>query len=252
MKFVRFIAGGEESWGIAEGGRAIRITGNPLEGWEKTDQSFSLDEIKYLPPCYPTKMIVVGWNYAAHAGEAGASAPKSPMFYPLAAGSLAAHMEKLDYPDGLKRVDHEAELVAVMGKRAKNVPREKAKDYILGYSCGNDISARDFQWDEKDPNVARAKTVDGFSPVGPFLVTDIDAGDLTIKMTVNGKVRQQSSTRNMVFAIDELIEAVSRYLTLEPWDIIFTGTPEGISAVARGDVMEVMIDGIGTLCNTIA
>jgi 2-keto-4-pentenoate hydratase/2-oxohepta-3-ene-1,7-dioic acid hydratase in catechol pathway len=251
MKFIHFCVGAQELWGIPAGNEISEISGVPWEKWQETGRVHPTETIQYLPPCAPSKMFVVGWNYAEHAHETGDEAPASPQYYPLAASSVIAHLDPVVYPRGLRRVDHEAELVVVIGHKGKNIPENEAERYIAGFSCGNDVSARDFQWDPDDKNIPRAKTVDTFSPVGPYLVTDIDYRDLAIEMKVNGIVRQSSTTGRMVFTVPRLISAVSRYITLFPGDIIFSGTPQGISPVQVGDLMEVTIEGIGTLCNLV-
>lgn len=261
MKFIHFLDGGRAAWGTVEEGGALgnvieEISAAPWEDWQKTGRTRREADIRYLPPCQPSKMFVVGWNYAAHAHETGDEAPEKPQFFPLAASSVIAHLEPVIYPAGVERVDHEAELVVVIGRVGKNIPEEEAEQYIAGYTCGNDVSARDFQWDPKDPNIPRAKTVDTFSPLGPYLVTDINARDLAtrglmMEMKVNGEVRQSARTGQMVFTVPQLIAAVSRYVTLQPGDVIFSGTPQGISPVKAGDLMEVSVEGIGTLINPV-
>lgn len=251
MKFVHYRSGSDECWGIQEDDALIEISNSPWNRWEKTSRMHKIESIRYLPPCSPSKMVIVGWNYADHAQETGDEAPAKPQFFPLAASSVIAHNDPVVYPNGLERVDHEAELVVVIGRKCKGVAEEEAGAYIAGFSCGNDVSARDFQWDADDKNIPRAKTVDTFSPVGPCLVTGIDYRNLAIEMKVNGEVRQSANTRDMVFNVSQLIAAISRYVTLMPGDVIFSGTPKGISPVKVGDVMEVGIEGIGTLRNPV-
>lgn len=258
MKFARYMYGGGERWGIPEGSALSEIKGDPLNGYEMTGVVHILGErhdthIEYLPPCLPGQMIIVGWNYKNHArgSDDKQIGPAEPMYYPLSPRSIVGHEAKVIYPFGVERVEHEAELVVIMGKRAKGVRASDAKRYILGYSCGNDVSARDIQNHPVNANLPRAKTIDTFSPVGPYLVTDIDADDLPIRAAINGQIRQDARTSDMFFGVGALIEAISTYITLEPWDVIFTGTPVGSSVVQRGDMMEVTIEGIGTLLNQV-
>lgn len=251
MKFVHFRSAAADLWGILQDDRIAEITAAPWEKWLKNGRTHALMSIQYLPPCDASKMFVVGWNYAAHARETGDKAPANPQFFPLAASSIIAHNEPVIYPHGVKRVDHEAELVVVIGKKGKDISEVNADQYIAGFSCGNDVSARDFQWNPDDLNIPRAKTVDTFSPIGPCLVTDLNYQNLTIEMKVNGEIRQAANTREMVFSIPQLISTISRYVTLLPGDVIFSGTPQGISPVQAGDVMEVSIEGIGTLRNLV-
>jgi 2-keto-4-pentenoate hydratase/2-oxohepta-3-ene-1,7-dioic acid hydratase in catechol pathway len=252
MRLVRFAWAEGSRWGEVQGDdRVVEVEGDPYSGWQTTRRTHRLADLKLLPPCNPSKMIIVGWNYAAHAQEANAKPPLAPLFYPLAAGSLIAHEEPVVYPPEVERVDHEAELVVVIGRTARRVSQEDAEHYIAGYTCGNDVSARDFQWNRADENIPRAKTVDTFSPVGPWLVPHLDHRRLAVEMRVNGQIRQSAHTSDMVFSVARLMADISRFVTLLPGDIIFTGTPEGISPVKVGDIMEVTIEGIGTLRNQV-
>lgn len=251
MKFIHFRSDITDLWGILQDDIIFEITNSPWSEWNKNGKVHSIEGIQYLPPCSPSKMFVVGWNYVDHAHETGDEAPAKPQYFPLAASSIIAHNEPVIFPRGLKRVDHEAELVVVIGRKAKCVPENEADHYIAGFSCGNDVSARDFQWDPDDKNIPRAKTVDTFSPIGPYLVTDLDYQNLSIEMRVNDKVRQSANTRDMVFSVPQLLSSISRYVTLLPGDVIFSGTPKGISPVNVGDLLEVTIEGIGTLSNLV-
>lgn len=251
VKFVRFAFLQERRWGLLDGENVIELIGSPYYGWKTTERVHYLQELRILTPADPTKMIVVGWNYAAHACETNDEPLDFPQFFPLAANSIIAHQEPVIIPADLVRVDHEAELVVVIGRQTRGVTEEEAEQCIAGFTCGNDVSARDFQWHPKDKNVARSKTVDTFSPIGPYLVTDIDYQNLDIKMRVNGELRQSSNTCNLIFSVPCLISHISRYVTLFPGDVIFTGTPAGISPVKPGDVMEVIIEHIGALRNPV-
>lgn len=251
MRLVRFAWAAGSRWGLVEGDVVYDIEGSPYAGWRQTRRRHLLADLKLLAPCNASKMIIVGWNYAAHAQETNAEAPKQPLFYPLAASSIIAHEEPVLYPAGIGRVDHEAELVVVIGRAARRIAEKEAAEYIAGYTCGDDVSARDLQWDKADPNLPRAKTPDTFSPVGPWLVPDLDVSDLAVEMKVNGQTRQSSRTSQMVFTVPQLLAAVTRFVTLYPGDIIFSGTPAGISPIAPGDVLEVTVQGIGTLRNQV-
>lgn len=249
MKFVRFAYSEASRWGLLEGDRVIELVGHPAYRWQATKRVHLLNDLKILTPCTPGKMIIVGWNYAAHAHETNDEPLEFPQFFPLAANSVIAHQEPVLVPTEIQRVDHEAELVVIISHEARRVDEKDAEQYIAGFTCGNDVSARDFQWHPRDKNVPRSKTVDTFSPIGPYLVTGIDYQNLEIEMRVNGQVRQHSNTREMIFSVPCLISSISRYVTLYPGDIIFTGTPEGISPIKPGDIMEVFVEDIGTLIN---
>ncbi|MDR1570507.1 MAG: fumarylacetoacetate hydrolase family protein [Oscillospiraceae bacterium] len=260
IRFVRYLYNGEEHWGISKALYIQEISGDPCNGYRATDiqhsyaeQSEKHDEhLEFLPPCQPGQMIIVGWNYKDHTPGAAGKGPEIPLFYPLSPRSIIGHGHKVIYPVGLSRVEHEAELVVIIGKRAKNVKAADANEYILGYSCGNDVSARDIQNHPEYANLPRAKTVDTFSPIGPFLVTGIDdPSGLAIEARVNGEVRQSAKISDMFFSVPELIESITQYMTLEPWDVIFTGTPQGPSAVHPGDTMVVQIEKVGALINQV-
>lgn len=252
MRLARFVLAEGSRWGVVDDNdRVTEVIGNPYLGWEPTRRTHRLSDLKLLAPCNPSKMFIVGWNYAAHAREAKSDPPSAPLFYPLAASSVIAHEEPVVYPPEVKRVDHEAELVIVIGRVARRVSEEDAEKYIAGYTCGNDVSARDFQWNDADQNIPRAKTVDTFSPIGPWLVPNLDHRRLAVEMRVNGQIRQSAYTSDMIFPVARLMAEVSRYVTLYPGDVIFTGTPEGISPVKVGDIMEVTVEGIGTLRNRV-
>ncbi|MDR1598367.1 MAG: fumarylacetoacetate hydrolase family protein [Oscillospiraceae bacterium] len=253
MRFARR-SGESGVWCVDDGDRLSAISGGPGRGWERTGETFSPDGFEYAPPLEPGRtrqLVIVGWNYAEHTRETGSALPPEPMCYPLSPLALNAHLCDVVVPGRVSHVEHEAELVVVMGRRAKNVRAADALDYALGVTCGNDVSARDIQNKQGFSNLPRAKTIDTFKPVGPFLVTDIDFSDLPITMRVNGEVRQSSRTSAMLFGVPELIEFITSTTTLYPWDIIFTGTPNGCSRVKPGDVMEVSIEGVGSLVNTV-
>ncbi|MDR0397542.1 MAG: fumarylacetoacetate hydrolase family protein [Oscillospiraceae bacterium] len=255
MQYARCAADGG-FWCVKDGDHLCAIDCAPIHGgWKRTGLTFPLDGFCYAPPLEPSltrQMIIVGWNYTEHTRETGSSQPPEPMIYPLSSASLNAHRRAVIIPSFIEHVEHEAELVVVIGKLAKNVPASSALDYVLGVTCGNDVSARDIQNKPGFSNLPRAKTIDTFKPVGPFLTTDIDFSDLPITMKINGQIRQSSRTGLMLFKVPELIEFITKTITLYPWDIIFTGTPKGCSRVLPGDEMEVSIDGIGALVNTVA
>ena len=212
--------------------------------------TFVLAELEILPPTIPSKIICVGLNYMDHARELDMAIPKKPLIFLKPPSSVIGHLGKIVYPDMAKRVDYEAELAIVVGKRCKNVPSGDASSVILGYTCFNDVTARDIQ--KEDGQWTRAKSFDTFAPYGPFIVdSGLDVCDLYIRTRVNGKVRQNSRTSNLIFGVPELIEFISSIMTLEAGDIIATGTPPGVGELSAGDEVEVEIEGIGILKNSI-
>ncbi|MDI6896515.1 fumarylacetoacetate hydrolase family protein [Methanocella conradii] len=213
-------------------------------------REYDMSEVKVLPPCTPTKIVCVGCNYVEHAKELNERIPDEPILFIKPPSSVLASGESIIYPEQAKRVDYEAELAVVIGKRTKNVKADKAKGHILGYTCFNDVTARDLQ--RKDVQWTRAKSFDTFSPIGPFIQTEVDPTNLNIKARLNGAVKQDSNTSDMIFNVYRLVEFVSSVMTLEMGDVIATGTPPGVGPMKRGDTIEVEIDNIGVLANKVA
>lgn len=213
-------------------------------------REYDMSEVKVLPPCTPTKIVCVGCNYVEHAKELNERIPDEPILFIKPPSSVLATGESIIYPEQAKQVDYEAELAVVIGKRTKNVKADKAKSHILGYTCFNDVTARDLQ--RKDIQWTRAKSFDTFSPIGPFIQTEVDPTNLNIKARLNGAVKQDSNTSDMIFNVYRLVEFVSSVMTLEMGDVIATGTPPGVGPMKRGDTIEVEIDNIGVLANKVA
>ncbi|WP_174591844.1 fumarylacetoacetate hydrolase family protein [Methanocella conradii] len=213
-------------------------------------REYDMSEVKVLPPCTPTKIVCVGCNYVEHAKEINERIPDEPILFIKPPSSVLASGESIIYPEQAKQVDYEAELAVVIGKRTKNVKADKAKSHILGYTCFNDVTARDLQ--RKDIQWTRAKSFDTFSPIGPFIQTEVDPTNLNIKARLNGAVKQDSNTSDMIFNVYRLVEFVSSVMTLEMGDVIATGTPPGVGPMKRGDTIEVEIDNIGVLANKVA
>ena len=202
------------------------------------------------PPIRPSKIICVGRNYAAHAAEHQAEVPEEPMIFLKPPSALIGFDLPIQLPDNVGRVDLEAELAIVMGKIGRNIPKDAALEYVLGYTCGNDVSARVLQ--QKDKQYGRAKGFDTFGPLGPWIETDIgDPTNLRVVGRLNGKTVIDGNTSQMVFDVPTLIEFISGVMTLLPGDVILTGTPEGVSELSVGDVVEIEIEKIGTLRNTV-
>ena len=198
----------------------------------------------------PSKIICIGRNYAEHAKELGNEAPTEPLLFLKPPSALLAHGGTIVRPAASNRVDHEGELAIVIGKRARNVTRAEWRDYVLGFTCANDVTARDLQ--KKDVQFTRGKGFDTFCPIGPHVETDLDPSSLRVQTRVNGQVRQDGNTSQMIFDCAFVVEYISAIMTLEPGDLILTGTPSGVGPLQSGDVVEVEIEGIGVLRNDVA
>lgn len=217
----------------------------------------SIETYKILPPIIrPSKIIALGRNYLEHAKETGYNAPKEPIFFSKAVSSIIGHEDKIVYPAWLTRVDPEIELGVIIGKKAKNISEDIAMDYVLGYTIINDVTARDMQ--TEDLSIAnpwfRSKSFDTFCPIGPYLVLKEqiqDPHNLNIELRVNGNTRQKDNTKNLIFKIPYIISFITRHMTLEPGDIIATGTPSGIAPIKPGDIVEAEIEAIGILKNIV-
>lgn len=226
-------------------------------------RSVALSQItQFLPPVREMeKVICIGVNYAEHAREMGGEPPEMPVIFNKFPSAISAHRSEIRLPEISQQVDFEAELVAVIGKPGKHIPRESAMDYVFGYCCGNDVTARDWQKNTPGGQWLRGKTFDTFAPIGPMVVTADEIENphnLAIQSRVNGQVMQSSNTSNLIYPIDELISHLSQFVTLRPGDLIFTGTPPGVGAgrdpqvfLKPGDVVEVEIEGVGVLSNPV-
>jgi 2-keto-4-pentenoate hydratase/2-oxohepta-3-ene-1,7-dioic acid hydratase in catechol pathway len=234
------------------GPRFARLEGNqghlydkaPWLGGKTVDVT-TVVEGNLLCPVAPSKIVCIGRNYAAHAKEMGSDVPAEPMLFLKPPSALLDPGGTVICPSESAKVEHEAELTVVIGRRAKNVPKEQALSYVFGYTCACDVTARDIQ--RKDVQFTRGKGFDTFCPIGPFIETELDPASVRIQCRVNGQSRQDGNTKNMIFDVPTLVAYVSRMMTLEPGDVILTGTPEGVGPLVDGDVLEVEIDGIGTL-----
>jgi 2-keto-4-pentenoate hydratase/2-oxohepta-3-ene-1,7-dioic acid hydratase in catechol pathway len=210
----------------------------------------AVGDLELAPPvARPSKIVCIGFNYATHAAEHHAEAPAEPLLFFKPPSAIIASGQPIRFDESWGRVDHEAELAVVIGKRARKISRADALDHVLGYTCANDVSARVFQ--EKDSQWVRAKGFDTFCPLGPWINTDLDPSDLAIRCVVNGETRQDSRTSNMVFDVPALIAFISGVMTLVPGDLILTGTPAGVSQLFAANVVQVEIEGIGTLSNPV-
>ena len=246
-RYARFRAGDTVAHGIVEGDRIRQITGDLFGSWKPTDTTFRLSEVKLLVPTQPSKILACAGNYKSHMGDAPAH--PAPEFFFKVPSCLIADGEDIVIPPGTETVHYEGELVIVIGKRAKNVSKDDALDYVLGVTCGHDVSARD--WQKNDVQWWRAKGSDTFGPCGPFIVSGLDYNNLQLQLRLNGEVRQNESTRNMEHGVGSIVSWASRHVTLLPGDLIFTGTPGKTDAIKPGDVAEVELEGVGVLKNRV-
>lgn len=237
-------------YGKLEEGRITRIEGNIFSGYTLSSDHVSLSEVKLLAPIQPSKVVCVGLNYTDHARELNLELPKEPLLFLKPATTVIGPEDKVYYPPQSERLDFEAELGIVIKKEAYQVDENEAQNYILGYTCANDITARDIQF--SDGQWTRGKSFDTFCPIGPGIVTDIEPSKVNIQLSVNGEVRQKSNTENLIFSVPFLVHYISQVMTLLPGDVIITGTPAGIGPMNVGDEVVVSIEGIGELKNYIS
>jgi 2-keto-4-pentenoate hydratase/2-oxohepta-3-ene-1,7-dioic acid hydratase in catechol pathway len=229
--------------GIVRGG-SYSVENGIISGGEL----LKLEEVFLLPPCQPTKIVCVGLNYVKHAQELKMPLPEEPILFLKPPSAILAPGGQIIYPPSSQQLDYEGELAVVIGKRCKNVTAEEAEKYILGYTCFNDVTARDLQ--RIDVQWTRAKSFDTFAPFGPW-IAKIDPYDADIQTRVNGNVVQKSNTSDLIFDVPKLLQFISGIMTLEPGDVIATGTPPGVGQLQKGDAVEVEIEGIGVLKNTV-
>lgn len=253
MKILRFSQDGVKRYGVLNSlGEVREISGDIYEPFEFTGNIYNLEEINLLAPCEPSKVVCVGLNYKAHIDEFARfnnGIPVEPVIFLKPPTAVIGPQEDIVYPEMSKRVDYEAELVVVIRKAGKNIDKSEVHKYILGYTCGNDVTARDVQ--KIDRQWTRAKSFDTFAPLGPWIETELDPQNLKIQSFLNDELKQESSTANMIFPIFELVSFISRVMTLNPGDVIFTGTPEGVGPMAKGDTVKVVVEGIGALQNKL-
>ena len=236
-------------YGILKDEIIHKIEGDIFGTFTESNDFVTLDRIKILPVTLPYKIICVGLNYKDHADEVKMKLPVEPIIFLKPNSSIIGQNDYIVLPDQSKRVEYEAELAVVIKKEGKHIPLEEAKNYILGYSCANDITARDLQ--KKDGQWTRAKSFDTFCPLGPFIETEIDPTNLEIKLFLNKELKQHSNTAYMIFGIYYLVSFISSVMTLFPGDIILTGTPPGVGEIKKGDEVIVSIEGIGELKNFV-
>jgi len=246
MRIARFKIGSRVSFGIVQGQRVERIVGTPFCAIKYSGQSFKLGEVKLLAPCCPSKVVAIGLNYKSHAAELKY---ELPLIFLKPSTAVIGPEDDIIYPSISKQVDYEGELGIVIGKKAHLIPTTDSFKYVLGYTCFNDVTARDLQ--KKDGQWTRAKGFDTFAAVGPWIETELNPSALKLETYLNGELRQIGNTTDLIFPVAELVSAISQVMTLLPGDIIASGTPAGIGPMRHGDEVEVKIEGIGCLLNRV-
>ncbi|MFD3540850.1 fumarylacetoacetate hydrolase family protein [Streptomyces sp. NPDC058662] len=258
MRIARFSIDGNVAFGAVEGSTAPGdestlvldiIKGIPFADFELSGTKVPLSKVRLLPPVLPNKVVAVGRNYAEHAAELGQEVPGTPLTFFKPSTSVVGPGDPIAYPSFTQDLQHEAELAVVIGRMCREVPRERVKDVVLGYTCANDVTARDVQ--QREQQWARAKGFDSSCPLGPWIETELDPSDLAVQCTVNGEQRQLGRTSEMVRSIEDLIVHITEAMTLLPGDVILTGTPAGVGPLNVGDEVAVTIEGIGTLTNKV-
>lgn len=250
MKIYRYKHDDRIFHGVLEEESLFSVRGSIFKRFSVLPAGVPIAEVFLLPPVEPTKIVAVGANYKDHIIEMGRTLPEEPLIFLKPSSAVVGPLDIIIYPKMTKRIDFEGELALVIKKKAYNLSEEdRVEEYILGYTCFNDVTARDLQ--QKDGQFTRSKSFDTFAAIGPCIATDLDPGRLKVKTFLNGKLRQSGNTHNLLFGIPYLVRFVSQVMTLYPGDVITTGTPAGVGPMQPGDRVDVQIDGIGTLSNTV-
>jgi len=249
MRLGRILVEGRPEYCLIEDGRVRVVEGDLFGSLQASDRVLEMENVQLISPVTPSKIIAVGLNYRDHADEMGEELPKEPLIFLKPPTAVIGPREMIVIPAGAGRVDYEAELAIVMGKKGRHIPVEEARQYILGYTCLNDVTARELQ--AKDGQWTRAKSFDTFCPIGPWIATDLEPGRLQIQLYLNGQCKQKSNTNQLIFNVDQLVSYISSIMTLLPGDVIATGTPSGVGALADGDVVRVVIEDLGVLENRV-
>lgn len=253
-RFARYRIGGEACFGRLDGDAFLRFSDAPWRGGRETGARDPQGTVTLLPPARPTKIVCVGLNYRAHIAESqsvvsGAEPPREPLLFLKPPSALIAHGQPVRIPPGVTRLDPEAELAVVIGRRASRITPADATAHIAGLTAFNDVSARNYQ--RSDGQWTRAKGFDTFAPMGPWIATGLSPEDLAVSCRVNGSVRQGARSSDLLFPVPFLVSFISHIMTLEPEDVIATGTPAGVAPVAIGDRIEVEVEGVGVLGNPV-
>jgi len=249
MKIVRYAAGKKAEYGIWNGESVQGLASTPYHRIKTTNHYHQLSDLRLLPPCTPSKIVALGLNYRSHAEEVKLPIPAEPLIFLKPSTSVIGPEDSIMYPASSQRVDYEGELGAVIRTRTSRVSRAEAIHHVLGYTCFNDVTARDLQYQDKQ--WTRAKSFDTFAPIGPCIETELDPQNLSLETYLNGELKQRTSTSDLIFSIPELVSFISHVMTLLPGDIIATGTTSGIGPMQPGDTVEVKIEKIGTLRNYV-
>jgi 2-keto-4-pentenoate hydratase/2-oxohepta-3-ene-1,7-dioic acid hydratase in catechol pathway len=257
MKFCRFVPSdsaalkpGFAHYGVIEGEHIREISAAPWAEWSQGSRMWPAEDVRLLPPVEPGKIVCIGRNYAAHAEELGHDIPREPLMFLKATSSLIGPEDSIVLTRYSEQVDHEGELAVVIGKTCSQLQeKDDPLEFVLGYTCVNDVTARDLQ--KKDVQFTRAKSFDTFCPIGPHIETDINPADVLVETRVNGDIRQSANTSLMLYPVVFLVRWISQMMTLYPGDVISTGTPAGVGPLAAGDIVEVKIAGIGVLRNPV-
>jgi 2-keto-4-pentenoate hydratase/2-oxohepta-3-ene-1,7-dioic acid hydratase in catechol pathway len=249
MNYVRIQGENGPAWGVLQGDKVFTLSDAPFERLSYDGGSVPLASCRLLAPCAPAKIVCVGKNYYEHAMEMGAGVPDHPILFLKGPNCINCPEGEIHAPAFVKRLDYEGELAFVVKKTAKDVKAANAMEYILGYTCFNDVTARDIQ--SEDGQWTRAKSMDGFAPFGPWITDNLDPSDLKLETRLNGRVVQSSRTSKFMTKLPEILEFITAFMTLLPGDVVATGTPAGIGPMLPGDVVEVEVEGIGILSNRV-
>ncbi len=256
MRIARFAVNGEVSFGIVEGPGndpadlvVAAVTGHPFAPLVLSGERYPLSSVRLLAPVLPSKVVCIGKNYADHVAEMGGDAPADPVVFLKPSTSVIGPGDPIVLPRNSNHVDHEAELGIVIGRLCRDVPAAKAFEVVLGYTCGNDVTARDHQ--QADGQWTRGKSHDSFCPLGPWVETDLDVSSLQVQCAVDGAVRQDGNTQQLLTGVPAIIEWVTAFMTLLPGDVILTGTPAGVGPLVPGNAVTVLVEGIGPLTNPV-
>jgi len=250
MKIVRFAASGHNHYGILKGNKVQQLYANPFKPLKLLNQFYQLNEVRLLPPCQPSKIVAIGINYRSHATEFKHDLPDLPLMFLKPGTAVIGPEDNIIYPSLSKQVDFEGELGIIISKKAHRIAVSDALKYVLGYTCFNDVTARDLQ--KKDGQWTRAKGFDTFAAIGPWIETELDPSALKLETRLNGEIKQSGTTADLIFPVRQLVSAVSQVMTLLPGDVIASGTPSGVGPMQPGDTVEIQIEGIGILVNHVS
>jgi 2-keto-4-pentenoate hydratase/2-oxohepta-3-ene-1,7-dioic acid hydratase in catechol pathway len=249
VRIARFSAGGEVAFGVVEGEDVAALASHPFGPLTFTGDRYPLADVRLLAPVIPSKVVAIGKNYADHAREMGGEPPAAPVMFLKPSTAVVGHGDPIAYPAGVERLDYEGELAVVVGRLARDLTPERALDAVLGYTCANDVTARDQQ--QADGQWTRGKGYDSFCPLGPWVETSLDPAATRVTTTLNGEPKQDAPTSLLLHDVATLLAYVTRVMTLLPGDVLLTGTPAGVGPMRVGDEVSVTVEGVGTLTNRV-